>query len=194
MILTPAWISLAGWDGQTFTPFRRNLMDFKDRQAGEKEEEDLKLDPFMTALKNKADKLNSVHGHSLEFLEGAADWICHQTKTIQNDKERAQLLIKLSSYPKWRLLEIDKFSGYFAEVFKYLDSLQYKEPATELPPGLPEPPTTLAKDCLQYVGRLFDDKLDSKAKDKIEVTFVNKMRKKYPNQTWMCGRKGNKAL
>jgi len=69
--------------------------------------------------------------------------------------------------------------------------LQYVEPATDLPPGLPEPPTTIATDSLKYFARLLSDNLDSKGRDRVEKAHIEKMRKKYPQFNWMAGRKAN---
>ncbi len=93
-------------------------------------------DPFLKEMLNNVSKQSAVHGHSLEFLEGALEWLMTFTRTKLTEKERVQYLAKLSTYPKWKLMKLDEFNDSLSRVFVFLDALR-QEP--ERFKALPEP-------------------------------------------------------
>ena len=102
-------------------------MDHRMAAAGERE--DPSQNPFISEMSKKLSESSRRYGHDLEYLEGALEWILNQTKAkLSNEDERLQHLLKLSTYPRAKLMMLSEFSGsYFPEVWGYLDTVRIPE-------------------------------------------------------------------
>jgi hypothetical protein len=100
--------------------------------------DELSNDPFLKEMLNNANDQSKARGYSLEYLEGALDWVLSITRTKLDETDRARHLVKLSMYPHWKIKKIGEFSGYFSELYKYLDGLhaepEYFKPIREVFP------------------------------------------------------------
>ena|SRR3990172_6594657 len=79
---------------------------------------------FTSEILKNARRQSMAQGHSLEFMEGALEFLLTKTQKKLDEKERAQFLVMLSKYPKWKLLQIDGFSGSLGQIFTFLDAIQ----------------------------------------------------------------------
>jgi hypothetical protein len=126
-------------------------MDWQSKAAGEKDEEN--LNPFTSEMLTKLQESSRRQMHDLDFLNGALDWIVNQTKVKLTVDERFQGLLKLSIYPKAKLLELNDFSGsYYPAVWEYLDNVRIPEPHVTPHIALPAPETKNAmRDLLTHM-------------------------------------------
>jgi hypothetical protein len=81
-------------------------------------------DPFLTSARKQMIQAAQRYGHSLEWIEGAADWIINQTQVTLSEKERIQFTIQLSQYSKQKLLLVTEYHGNFSGILRYLDELK----------------------------------------------------------------------
>lgn len=106
----------------------------------------------MLTLKSESVK---KYGHTLEYLEGALDYIAGKTnKKFANADERTQALMDLADHPKWKLQRLfDYEEPNFSGIWKFLSLQRQEEPAHKAP-QLPEPRTEKPRKYAQLVDAL----------------------------------------
>lgn len=154
---------------------------------------------FLLSAKKRMSEHASAHGHDLEYLEGALEWLMRFTRAQLNAEDRESYLMRLATYPKSKLLMLTDFNGRLSEVWKFLDDVRIQPERIESPReeiGYSQkqlehnPRKEMAKDCFAYIKRLFGTE-EVKEQDQIEREFVLAMREKYPAYTWIATRKTN---
>ena len=157
-----------------------------------------KPDPFLNEILQNAKEQSRERGYSLEYLEGALDWILSMTRVKLDETDRARHLAKLSTYPHWKIKRISDFNGYFSELYKFLEGLQPDiesvravfPDAVLLEDHQGKGNDEMAKDFFSYIKRLFGTQ-DRTERAKIERAHILRMRAKYPGHSWKAGMKGN---
>lgn len=147
--------------------------------------------PFTREMLRKLNESSKRYGHDLEFLEGALDWIVNQTKAKLTEEERFQYLLKLSTYPRSKLLSLDAFGGaHITHVWSYLDAVHVQLPnALEFAvKELPEPKSNIARDTFEHYKRMMAATGDipytldeHEKKWAVEIEGLKELHKKYPN-------------
>ena len=136
-------------------------MDHKMEAANDQGPE---VNPFTSEMLKKLNESNKRYAHDLDFLEGALDWIVNQTKAKLTEEERLQALVKLSTYPKSRIMELSEFSGaHFPNVWNFLDTVRVPEKHGVQREALPEPPSTLFRDFMEHM-RIVNKAMDYEPK------------------------------
>lgn len=158
------------------------MQDYKMLAAGETEQET--IDPFTSEMLIKMKNRALRYGHSLEFIEGAMEWLINQTRAVMTPRERLQATVQLAAYPHWKLLKLDEFTGAFSGVFAYLDALQ-SPPETYKPPRLPDNSNRaqqeriVGAELFSGIRKIFTDENIHDKKKAIAALHVS-LRTKYP--------------
>ena len=100
---------------------------------------------------------------------------------------------RLSKYSKTKLHRLSEYTGDLNNnVFKFLDELRDGHTgALNEYKALPEPKSSIGKDCVAYMAKLRLDEYAGESGDKLEREFMAAMKIKYPRVNWVCGRRGN---
>lgn len=159
--------------------------------------------PFMKEMLNKLSQAATRHGHSLDNIESALEWVVAERKLKLTPEERVQYQAMLAGYPYWKILKVSEYHGPISGLWKFLDDLQpelenareqiasYKQ--IEYPsPERREIINQGMKDVFQYTQLI--PKLPPKEADAYEREFYDYMRKTYPwTGEWKCVRKANQT-
>ena len=151
-------------------------MDYQKRAAGDQGETVVAPNPFISEMSKRLSESSKRYGHDLDFLEGALDWVINQTKEKMTEDERMQALLKLSTYPKQKIMMISEFNEtHFKDIWKYLDTVRVPEQHVSSPKQLPAPHRNIANDLKRVMGLV----TGSKDKKEIYAEFM-KLHEKYP--------------
>lgn len=160
--------------------------------------------PFLQSVRMKIDEQAKKHGHDLEFLEGALEWLISFTRSQLSGEEREKFLMRLATYPQSKLLKLTDFDGHLSQVWKYLDDIRFQPEtysAREEQQGSYKRVTDpsgndrrkeMAHRCTEHIKKMMSfgwSKEDQLAADECERNFVIAMKEKYPHLSWMAGRK-----
>jgi hypothetical protein len=144
-------------------------MDYKDRAAGEREEE---ISPPSVKM-NEDQELR-------EYVASVIVWLETFTRETLGDHETQLWVQRLSKYPKWKLDKLGEYSGKLNGVFDYLDKINrvednYVKPKFEPSNEVKECGAKLFKGIKEIV---WNDEIENKKAAILDLH--EKLKKEYP--------------
>jgi hypothetical protein len=155
-------------------------------------------DLFWQSAQKKMSEHAAKHGHALEYLEGALQFLVDFLRCPLTGEEWEKYLTRLATYPRVKLEMLTEYTGHISGVWKYLDEVRtdHERESARAEMGsykqLPHKPRPdIAKDVLQHYTALLA--ADPHKRDEVERQGIAALREKYPGINFQCGRPGNRT-